>query len=230
MRKIYRKPLEPELRDELDGFRQKLADDASVGTDVIWKIFSKRKEGLLRHLLEEYNYKCCYCEVMLDSQGYPAIEHFKPKSKFRDLCFVYANLHVCCTRCNTNKGEKFSENLLSPTDDQPEDHLVFKSDVVVSGKTPRGTETVHDFLLLNNEDLKKARSVYLECVKERLEDVEALFGLLPDSKNHIRRKLEVLRGLMESENPFSLMIKDLFEYPIRVLENRLMAALKDISS
>lgn len=227
MRRIDRKPLELELQNELDAFQEKLTSDASVATDVVWKMFSKRKGALLRHLLEMYSDKCCYCEIILDSQSYPPIEHFKPKSRFRDSCFDYTNLHVCCVRCNTNKGDRFSDSLISPTEDQPDEHLVFVADIEISGRTQRGLDTIQDFLRLNGDDLKKTRSAYLKQVNERLEDVRNYFTLLPGSRSLIKEKLQVLRELTEPSSPFSLMIRDLFADSIFLLESRLAAIPDD---
>ncbi len=44
------------------------------------------------------------------------IEHFRPKSSFPLLSYLWANLLYCCKYCNENKGENLERRLIKPND------------------------------------------------------------------------------------------------------------------
>jgi len=55
--------------------------------------------------------KCAYCESHITHIGFGHIEHFRPKSKFPELCFEWDNLLLGCEICNGKyKGDKFPES------------------------------------------------------------------------------------------------------------------------
>ncbi len=58
---------------------------------------------------------CAFCD------GYPlgtfarqTIEHFRPVSQFPRLAYTWANLFICCDRCQASKRERFNRLLLKP--------------------------------------------------------------------------------------------------------------------
>ncbi|HEV2478693.1 MAG TPA: hypothetical protein VGS79_03480 [Puia sp.] len=114
--------------------------------------------------------KCAYCESHISHISYPHIEHYRPKSRFPNLCFSWTNLLLGCAICNGKefKGDRFpgpAENgpILNPVNENPEDFLEFEYDpatgtAMILGKDPRGTKTV-DLLGLNKRpDLVRHRS------------------------------------------------------------------------
>jgi uncharacterized protein (TIGR02646 family) len=49
--------------------------------------------------------KCCYCEAPLDANS--EVEHWRPKSRYYWLAYVWENLFLICGFCNKKKGEAF---------------------------------------------------------------------------------------------------------------------------
>ena len=55
----------------------------------------------------DFEYRCAYCgitEYRWGSERNFAVEHFRPKSRFKHLAAVYSNLYYACNRCNDFKG------------------------------------------------------------------------------------------------------------------------------
>ena len=83
------------------------------------------KQELLKALLDEQGYVCCYCGRSIDAEG-SHIEHFRPQKLRPDLELDYSNLHASCIRegkpkmplhCGHRKGDWFDEGRhISPTD------------------------------------------------------------------------------------------------------------------
>jgi len=59
---------------------------------------------------------CAFCDDLLFPEvgEIGNIEHFKPKSKFKDLAFDWENLYPICSRCNGTKNNRFDSLLLRP--------------------------------------------------------------------------------------------------------------------
>ena len=94
-----------------------------------------------------YRDQCCYCEGRIKDVSYDHIEHRRPKSKFRDTVFAWNNLHLACQKCNTTKGEKWTEaaSILDAAVDSVEDHLTYETTEIGLLRWPRsqrGTTTV----------------------------------------------------------------------------------------
>lgn len=76
------------------------------------------------YLRNDFSHECAYCklqekEVGLIDANYFEIDHFRPQSK-GDLSFnphVYSNLYYACEKCNGEKSDKWSEELLDPCKD-----------------------------------------------------------------------------------------------------------------
>ena len=135
----------------------------------------RRAEGKYRHraikdaLAAMFHGKCAYCESKMSHIEYGHIEHFKPKSRFRNLAFEWTNLLLSCPICNgpEYKGDHFPEEtdggpLVNPCDETPAEHFEFVFDPVaklasVIGKTIRG-QTTEKLLGLNRSDLREYRS------------------------------------------------------------------------
>lgn len=113
--------------------------------------------------------KCAFCESHVIHVDYGAIEHFRPKSKFPELCFSWNNYLLCCNICNGagQKGDRFPEvaedgPFINPTEENPDDFFTFEFDpktgtanVLPKNKRAAITETI---IGLNRPDLVKYRS------------------------------------------------------------------------
>ncbi|GJG94333.1 AAA family ATPase [Cupriavidus pauculus] len=92
------------------------------------------------------------------------------------LAYEWENMYSCCVHCNRAKGSRFPVRgkraspgtkgdalknekalLVDPCNDEPDDHLFFHTDGLVSGKTYKGRTTVEVFAL-NRDELVKRRA------------------------------------------------------------------------
>lgn len=109
--------------------------------------------------------KCMYCEGRAADTSYFAVEHIKPKGLFPRLVLDWSNLGWACTRCNTNKGDYWTDladlQLLNPYVDEPSDHLAHVGPLVVTAnQSSRGTNTIRQCKLNRDELLySKARKI-----------------------------------------------------------------------
>ena len=95
------------------------------------------------------------------------IEHFWPKSGYRDRMYVWENLLHCCSICGRKKGKQFpTENgqplLVDPASENPWDYLdlepktgkiMARVDPVSENPMPKGRETVRAFELNKRQAL-----------------------------------------------------------------------------
>ena len=71
-----------------------------------WKTNTSNK----KRLAEDFMHRCAYCDDHDHySGGYNTyhVDHFAPKSKFKELAFVYENLMYSCPYCNAAKKDKW---------------------------------------------------------------------------------------------------------------------------
>lgn len=57
---------------------------------------------------------CAFCDGSTGLESRETVEHFRPKSQFPELAYVWHNLFPCCDRCQSLKREQFDELLLKP--------------------------------------------------------------------------------------------------------------------
>ena len=82
-----------------------------------WPRFQGRSVGelLLDALMPLTAHHCAYCDYApLGVGSRRTVDHFRPKSRFRDLVYAWSNLFPCCDRCQSKKGEQWDEFLLKP--------------------------------------------------------------------------------------------------------------------
>lgn len=57
---------------------------------------------------------CSFCDAFpMEERLLPTIEHFRPKSKYPLLAYVWHNLFLCCSLCQA-KNDNFDKRLLKP--------------------------------------------------------------------------------------------------------------------
>ena len=93
--------------------------------------------------------KCCYCESYIAESGSgKQVEHFRPRSQFKELQHDWNNLLLACADCNWAKLDGFpvagngEPLLLDPSDPDvdPEDHIEFiVSDEQIARVTDKGS-------------------------------------------------------------------------------------------
>jgi uncharacterized protein (TIGR02646 family) len=131
-----------------------------------------RAAEIVLALKEECSKKCIYCESTIDDAAYSAVEHIRPKSLFEDLVLEWDNLGLVCPRCNTNKGDYWTDDsalqLIDPYHDVPMEHLEFRGPLTVAKlNSLRGENTVSR-LKLHREDLLISRLRRIEELHVRL--------------------------------------------------------------
>jgi hypothetical protein len=111
---------------------------------------------------------------MVTHVSFGDVEHVRPKSKYPALEFEWANLGLCCQRCNTSKLDKFDEEnpYINPYEESPSEHL----DAIgtfLSAKSPRGLITIND-IQLNRPPLVEKRKETMEMITKLLEVSNAI--------------------------------------------------------
>ena len=84
--------------------------------------FYNRKK-VVEKLWEMQHGKCCYCEQPLPKKGHlKAVEHFEPKSIYKERKNDWKNLLLACAQCNGKKSDKFPTML---TNEPDEDKVIY---------------------------------------------------------------------------------------------------------
>lgn len=154
-----------------------------------WEEFSKTviKKETISMLEDMYKGCCCYCESKIKSTSYPEIEHFKPKTFYPELCFDYTNLHYSCKRCNLAKGSHYDDNIISPSEENPEEYIQYIGELAVSIDNNKRGNTMIDVLKLNERaDLKEERIKYLNEFSKNYELIVSAIEMIlnkEDSKD-----------------------------------------------
>ena len=139
-------------------------------------------------LIREQGFICCYCErsVGVDTSH---VEHFRPRSKFRNKQLNYDNLHCSCQRgasageprhCGHLKGDWFdAELLVSPASPGCETRFGFtgNGDVFPRCQSDDGAKTTIQKLGLNIRRLRVLRAA-------------AVDGLCDLSKDDVKQLME----------------------------------------
>ncbi|MGE0018165.1 MAG: retron system putative HNH endonuclease [Draconibacterium sp.] len=161
------------LHKALDAYQK---DTSQYNRKKLDSAFSKYNHKQIKDSLKTmFSGKCAYCESQITHIGYGHIEHFRPKSKFPDLCFEWDNLMLGCEICNGKqyKGDKFPENkdggpFVNPVEENPEDFFDFEFDpetgtanIIPQNLRADITEMI---LGLNRPELVKRRSSIVQLL------------------------------------------------------------------
>jgi len=85
-----------QVRDQLES-----GDAVKPTIDSLWKVAKEQ-------LLAESHQKCAYCETPTSVIAFGDVEHYRPKSVYWWLAYVYDNYLASCTLCNQKyKGSEF---------------------------------------------------------------------------------------------------------------------------
>lgn len=176
--------------------------------------------------------KCCYCERAIDEK-WKDVEHFRPKSVYWWLTWTWSNLLFICKSCNGQKSSHFplrssaccqpmtsapaSERpwLLDPalpTDDDPVDHIEFKS---VNGNWmpfPRaGSKSGAEIIATCG----LTRATLLDDYRQRAEDMQDGIIRIQDAlKTKDRQKISavwahVTRRWLSASAPLTALVRDI---------------------
>lgn len=86
--------------------QDKTSDNKKILENTVIKYNHETVKAALKLMFYD---KCAFCESNITQVYVGDIEHFKPKSKFPELCFEWENLLFACSICNgkSNKGDNF---------------------------------------------------------------------------------------------------------------------------
>ena len=175
------------------------------------------------HAMQQY--RCAYCEAMIDStpgQGNAHIEHFRQRDRYPQGTYDWSNIFGSCNRkdsCGKHKDDQRyqPEHLLKMDQDDPEVFLRFIFDGTVhprealsSHSRHRAEETIRVFNL-NNGSLRQSRSSHLKGYRQTAEELaELALQLEPeDWFELLNDELEEVAGL-----PFETAIRHLLQFNI----------------
>lgn len=183
-----------------------------------WKdVSTADKAGIRQCLQVMQGPRCAYCEAPVDQHGYH-IEHFRRKSMFQNLTFVWDNLLLCCGRddcCGHHKdraGWPYNpDDLVNPTLDDPDDFFYFRESGMVdvrSGcdeeQSHRANETLRVLNLNHPGRLRPMRARQLQWYKNTDPDV---FDQLMDLPEEDRREYVVEELSATAGQPFCTIIR-----------------------
>lgn len=162
-----------------------------------------RDPEVKRHLVQEANGKCAYCESKISHVYYGDVEHIRPKSRFPAERLSPENLTLVCAICNGSKSDYWDDDLsvLNPFKDNPSDHLfAFGFLLLRRPGAERGRITISQ-LDLNRVNL-------LERRRERVELLQSL------ADQYKQATSESLRKVIELE--LSVHVREDSEYAMFV--------------
>ncbi|MFE4833704.1 HNH endonuclease [Arthrobacter sp. NPDC056691] len=165
-----------------------------------------RAPEIVEKLKQECSRKCMYCECFIDDASYSAVEHIRPKKHFEDLVLEWTNLGLACSRCNTNKGDYWTEDaalqLLNPYQDSLSEHLDFRGPLTVAKLgSSRGSNTIRR-LKLSREDLMLSRF-------RRIEEIDARLRIWHEERDLERKALyaEDVAAAIATDREFSGLLR-----------------------
>ena len=232
MRQVIRLALTRRAQAYLDERQSAVDQRSALGTLDIereWKTARQtRTIGTVLKSLQQMmgvRERCMYC---VDSHG-SDIEHFRPKSRYREFSFQWPNMLLCCTECGRFKGDQFpmangQPMLIDPTVEDPWQHLDFdpdtgnltaRFDLQAGDWSARGVKTVEVLRLDRREAMAAgyARTFrYLGSIVQRflapgVEGAMTATGLLAELREADEHGLLswCLRGAGQSIQPFDTL-------------------------
>ncbi len=153
------------------------------------------KADVLRSLVEEQGFICCYCEYRIEVNRCSSnIEHLKPQGRFPAVQLDYNNLLASCLggyrntpseHCNGRKGNWYNPTMVSPLQTDCATYFVFTRDGQIlpaddPNKRHAAEETIAH-LNLNHERLIRRREEVLDGTFAKFsENYDELVGEVGD--------------------------------------------------
>ena len=212
MRQIVKIPLSDKTQDQLNN---KESNN--------WKKLTKnQRKEIINKLLLSQKELCCYCENRIEKET-SHIEHFKERSVYPELIFVYSNHFLSCNgitievnnieaSCGHQKSNKNLsvdyDLLLCPSENNEAlfsylDGIIKPSDKCSESEQEKVNYTI-ECLKLDSSNLKNQRIEQILLITEMIDglDLEKQKELIEDLLDETQNKLA----------PFFSTIKDNFEF------------------
>jgi uncharacterized protein (TIGR02646 family) len=216
MRRIVREA----IGSKTEKYLIKKQDEIDKGKDVesTWKYARNTKSmkevlSVLTRMAGKRR-RCMYCE---DSRG-TTIEHYWPKSVYKEKTFKWLNLLLLCQGCQSHKGACFDLDpcgmplLIDPTSEDPWDSLFFESHTgMVTARymshakmfDRRGEHTTHEKILpLNIEAITEGRL----RTKRNLHRAASAFLSDIDQGNPLREARDSLFEAIRDNDAYGLAV------------------------
>jgi uncharacterized protein (TIGR02646 family) len=152
-----------------------------------WKSFNKAvKNDVYESLLKEQGFICAYCSRPI-TRGICHIEHYRPKSVYKNLTFEYTNLIASCqgederkprspVHCGHKKGAWFDEELMiSPLDPNCEKYFDFSGSgeiIAADGEKQAAAKTTISKLALDIDKLRRLRRTAIDTTLQVVEGLD----------------------------------------------------------
>jgi uncharacterized protein (TIGR02646 family) len=153
MRHIQRLPLSSRSLELLQRrtLAVRAAADPKSEASRLWRLRKNLAFAEIRKTLDQMatgRRRCMYCEDSLGTD----LEHFWPRATYPERAFVWENLLLACSHCNSNgKRSRFPLDasdrplLLDPTRDEPLDHLLFSETGRYKHRSRKGKTSIQVF-------------------------------------------------------------------------------------
>ena len=137
---------------------------------------------------EDFVGQCAYCllsEILADGEENFELDHFRPKSRFKELVNDFYNIYYSCHPCNHQKHDAWPVpeleakgiSIADPCADEFRTHFLAKADGTWEGVTETGAYTIK-LLRLNRKHLIRIRLILANAGyalhEERVDEVELL--------------------------------------------------------
>jgi uncharacterized protein (TIGR02646 family) len=111
----FTRPKRPGYLDNYKKWGREYAEKKQQGLKPKWHKKIKQWEQLKSDLTKLTADHCSFCDSYpLVGKNHQTIEHFRPRSRYPKLAYVWHNLFLCCETCQTAKGDNFNKKLLKP--------------------------------------------------------------------------------------------------------------------
>ncbi len=210
MIKISRTPRPKKLSDKEV---KKLTEQYKQEGKNVWN-----KPFIKDELLKMTHNKCCYCETALGEGGaYMEVEHFHPKSIYKDEVVAWDNLFASCKRCNMKKGDldTYKTKIINPCEDNPREYIYMQNYVYKSiNNNEIGRNTIKSLLLNDMDQLIVPRFRIGNEVENKIQEIYDFFlSIVKDnsninviSKNAIWQRIKDLLRLAQPTEKYSATI------------------------
>ena len=136
-------------------------------------------EKCKEYLRNDFSHECAYCKLQESEVGFVTssffeIDHFKPQDLHDENVHKYPNLYYCCQKCNSEKSNTWSEELLDPCHDD-----------IFSGDNPaiKGGKAEDKYLL---KELNEKGKLYIDTFKLNSRTQVGFRRKRADNKNKIK--------------------------------------------
>lgn len=104
------------------GHEYKAKRDVDPAARFRWKSYlGQSVDTLIKQAFGILAEHCAFCDSYpLGRSSLTTLEHFRPKSRYPRLAYVWHNLFPCCNRCQNTKRDRFDRKLLKPDVDDYE--------------------------------------------------------------------------------------------------------------